>query len=188
VRTKLRGRVFRTGDWVHERDLVEGLLPLGPNPTDAAAVRAELWPRLGLGHPERFEAGDLLAAGRGFAVGTRTDGAALRLRRAGFGGVVAASVDVRFRESALRLGLPVLVIPSIKGSLADGDEVIANLLGGALENLRVRRLAVGTPLTDSDLRHLDEARGLELLGDAVPKDVDLDVVEIPATRPLTETR
>lgn len=187
MKPRLRGAAIRVGDWIHEREILGDGFPLAPGPADLEAARAGLLKRLGIGPPQAPELGDLLVAGRGFGLGTRSDYAPLLLRTQGFSAVLAESVDPRFRASALRLGLPVLPILGLGAAVAPGDELIVSLENAAVENLRTRRYLMGTAPTSLELRLLAEAPGLELLGRARPEPIDPDVLELTPTAPRERT-
>ena len=184
MRWKMRGRVHAAGDWVHEREILGDAVPAVPRVSDLDSAAAGLLQRLGPPGPAPFERGDIMVAGRGFGLGTTRDHTALLLRLFGFGAILCGSVDMAFRASALRLGLPVLVLPGIRATVEPGDELIVSIDNGTIENLRSRRVLLAPTPTPHEMRVLAQAPGLALMGVPDPRDEDPDVMEVgPARRP-----
>lgn len=184
MRLKMRGRSFRVGDWLSEREILGEGLDAAPRLAAVMQRRNDLLRRLGVRHEAKFERGDLLIAGRGFGLGTRRDHAALLLKAFGVGAVLAQTVDPRFRASAIRLGLPVLTLAGLEGGVQDGDELIVDCENGTIENLRTRRVLIANPPSPRELRLISEAPGMEQLGIAESMEPDPDVMEVPA-KPTT---
>jgi 3-isopropylmalate/(R)-2-methylmalate dehydratase small subunit len=183
MRLKMRGRSFVVGDWVHEREILGDDLGDVPRVSQLMPARTGLLRRLGVVDEDRFEGGDLIVAGRGFGTGTMRDQAPLLLKMRGVAAVLCQSVDPRFRQSAIRMGLPVLVLPGLKGGVADGDELIIDMQNGTIENLRTRRVLIAPTPSPRELSLLADSPGLDLLGISETMEPDPDVLEVPARPP-----
>lgn len=100
----------------------------------------------------RVQPGDLVVAGRNFGQGSSREHAALALRLAGVGAVVAASVARIFMRNAINVGLPVVVCDT--AGIAAGQRLRVDLAAGTLVNLSSgQRLSV-TPLPQVMIRLL----------------------------------
>lgn len=181
----MRGRSFLVGDWLSEREILGDGLDPAPRLADVMQRRNDLMRRLGVHHEAKFERGDLLVAGRGFGIGTRRDHPALLLKAFGVGAVIAQTVDPRFRQSAVRLGLPVLTLAGVRDGVQEGDELIVDVESGTIENLRTRRVLIADPPSPRELRLIAEAPGMEQMGIAESMEPDPDVMEVPA-KPATQ--
>lgn len=84
---------------------------------------------------QKVQPGDIVVAGANFGCGSSREAAAVALRRAGVGAVVAPSYSRIFYRNAVNQGLPAVAVPDIDG-FAEGDEIEVDL-----ENRRVRNLS-----------------------------------------------
>lgn len=166
-----RGRArLAPGPWT-ERDLLAGEAPDAP---DLRAIGQAILARLRPGAPT-FEPGDLLIVGPGFGAHTTTDWVALALAAVGVGAVVAPSMDRPLWEAFLRAGVPVLLTHGLRGAVDEGDDLTVDLDHGTVENVRRRRMLMGTPLGTWERDLVRTAPSRALYGAAVA--VDPDVLE-----------
>ena len=85
---------------------------------------------------EKVAQGDVVVAGRNFGIGSSREHAAIGLKRAGVGLVIAESVGRIFYRNAINQGLPVLVADeaTVK-DIEQGDELAVNVHAGVVRNL-----------------------------------------------------
>ena len=82
----------------------------------------------------RVRAGDFIVAGTNFGMGSSREHAALIIRLAGVGAVLAKSVARIFFRNAINVGLPVLVCDTDR--ISDGDELEIDLAAGVVADRR----------------------------------------------------
>lgn len=79
--------------------------------------------------------GDVVVAERNFGIGSSREHAAIGLKRAGIGAVVAESFGRIFYRNAINQGLPALVADaSVVAAIDEGDELVVTPLAGRIEN------------------------------------------------------
>lgn len=183
MKGRLRGHAHLCGDWVGERKLV-GDHAADWRPRELTRLLANVPSRLGLATVPPLEPGDVLVAGRGFGVETRTDWPALLLSLAGFGAVIAESVLPSFRDACIHAGLPVLVLPGARLTTGDGHDLILNLENGTVENVTTHRVLLASPMSPTELRLCRDAPARRLLG-AWEAPRDPDVIEETTPPPGT---
>jgi len=84
---------------------------------------------------KKVQPGDIVVAGANFGCGSSREAAAVALRQAGVGAVVAPSFSRIFYRNAVNQGLPAVAVPDVEGFLA-GDIIEVDL-----ENRRVRNVS-----------------------------------------------
>ena len=113
------------------------------------------------------KAGDVIAAGRNFGLGSSRELAPAAIKELGISCVLARSVARIFYRNALNLGLPVLTWPE-DFPVNEGDELVVDPATGVLENLTQGVTSKTTPLSGHILdivedggliAHLLKARG-----------------------------
>jgi hypothetical protein len=155
-----------TGRWT-ELDLVGDP---GRSP-DLATLAQRL--RDGLGRAVPFEAGDFLVVGKGFGHPTVSDWAALAFAKVAIGGILAARLTQRLRDSLLQAGVPILSLPA-NHPLREGDDVIVGFDAGTIEDVTQRRMTVTTELTLEEAALVRDAPAFALYGlERGPADPDV---------------
>lgn len=82
---------------------------------------------------ENLEPGDVLVAEENFGIGSSREHAAIGLKLAGVGAVLAQSFGRIFYRNAINQGLPVLrVDPSVVAQLNDGDAIQVDVFEGSI--------------------------------------------------------
>jgi len=148
----LKGRAFKFGDNISTDHIAPGRLAhLRSNlPELAKHVLEDADPTFA----NRIKAGDFIAAGSNFGLGSSREHAPLIIKMAGVSAILAKSVARIFFRNAINLGLPVLICDTTL--IDDGDELEVDL--GAST---VKDITNGTQLTfgkipEVMLRILDE--------------------------------
>lgn len=92
--------------------------------------------------------GDIIVASTNFGCGSSREHAAIALKAAGVGAVLAASFGRIFFRNAINLGLPVLVCPGIHGLTKRGDVLTVDAATGQVCNETRGLVAQAEPLSD----------------------------------------
>ncbi len=120
-----RGRVFRYGDDVNTDVIFPGRYTYTRSRPEEVAPHAleDLDPTF----VERVRPGDVIVAGRNWGCGSSREQAAVCLRHAGVGAVIARSFGRIFYRNALNNGLLAIVCPEAVEALEEGAEVEVDL-------------------------------------------------------------
>lgn len=150
-----QGKVFKYGDDVNTDVIFPGKYTYTiSDPKEMAAHALEdLDPEF----VNKVGPGDVIVAGRNFGCGSSREQAAVCLREAGVGAVVARSFARIFFRNAINAGLPVLVCPDAVDALKSGDTVSVDLAAGVLA-FGERRF--GFPALPEEVRGILEEGGL----------------------------
>ncbi len=92
--------------------------------------------------------GDIIVASTNFGCGSSREHAAITLKAAGVGAVLAASFGRIFFRNAINLGLPVLVCPGIHSWTQRGDILTVDVATGQVRNETKGLVARAEPLSD----------------------------------------
>ncbi len=125
VARPFRGRVFRYGDHVNTDVIFPGRYTYTKSRPEEVAPHAleDLDPTF----VERVRPGDVIVAGWNWGCGSSREQAAVCLRYAGVGAVVARSFGRIFYRNALNNGLLAIVCPEAVDALEEGAEVEVDL-------------------------------------------------------------
>lgn len=143
------GRVWRLGQSVRATDLVSAkhdkLGMSGQWGECAKHVFEDLRPEIA----GAMSPGDLLVAGAGFGAGHAHYymAAVMGVRTAGFGAILADSVNGLFQRAAIDFGLLVWDIPGISQLAAEGDVLSADFAAGRAENVSTHETLAFAPLS-----------------------------------------
>jgi 3-isopropylmalate/(R)-2-methylmalate dehydratase small subunit len=126
----IEGKVFKYGDDVNTDVIFPGKYTYTISDPEEMARHAleDLDP----GFVDSVEAGDVIVAGSNFGCGSSREQAAVCLREAGVGAVVARSFARIFFRNAINAGLPVLVCPEAVEAVEAGDRVSVDLESGVI--------------------------------------------------------
>jgi 3-isopropylmalate/(R)-2-methylmalate dehydratase small subunit len=91
--------------------------------------------------------GDLIVAGTNFGCGSSREHAAVALKAAGVGAVLAESFARIFYRNGINLGLPLLVCPGIAGQVQRGDLLHLEMAAGRVINRTSGAALVVEPLS-----------------------------------------
>ena len=130
VAKPFRGRVFRYGDHVNTDVIFPGRYTYTKSRPEDVAPHAleDLDPTFA----GRVRTGDVIVAGWNWGCGSSREQAAVCLRYAGVGAVVARSFGRIFYRNALNNGLLAVVCPEAVDALEEGAEVEVDLDGSAI--------------------------------------------------------
>jgi len=95
----------------------------------------------------RIKPGDVIVAGENFGCGSAREQAAMTLKYAQIGAVVANSICRTFYRNAINNALPVLALPGISEQFSEGDDLGYNFENGLLINYTTGREWRTEPLT-----------------------------------------
>lgn len=124
------GKVFKYGDDVSTDMIFPGRYTDGVN--DEAEMARYALNDLDPEFVQRVEKGDVIVAGANFGCGASREQAAVCLREAGVGAVVAKSFARIFFRNAISVGLPAVTCPKAADALSADDHVSLDLSSGIL--------------------------------------------------------
>lgn len=161
VRPTIRGRVWKFGDWISGDD---GILRFSElrnfaDDHDPAMLAQMCFAPILPGFAQQVTAGDVVVAGRGFAIPSHPP-APRALLACGIAAVVVESTDSAFIRRSLNAGLPVLTAPGITDLVAQGDELAVDLATGTVSRPDTGQSLDTKPWVDPMLDVI-EAGGLE---------------------------
>ncbi len=130
VSRPFRGRVFRYGDHVNTDVIFPGRYTYTKSRPEEVAPHAleDLDPMF----VKRVQMGDVIVAGWNWGCGSSREQAAVCLRYAGVGAVIARSFGRIFYRNALNNGLLAIVCPEAVDALEEGSEVEVDLEGSVI--------------------------------------------------------
>jgi 3-isopropylmalate/(R)-2-methylmalate dehydratase small subunit len=97
---------------------------------------------------KEFQPGDIIVASTNFGCGSSREHAAVALKAAGIGAILADSFGRIFYRNAINLGIPLLVCPHIRDLVKKGDILKIDLTIGRVTNETTRTTAQAQPLSD----------------------------------------
>jgi 3-isopropylmalate/(R)-2-methylmalate dehydratase small subunit len=153
----ISGKAFKYGDDVNTDVIFPGKYTYTiSDPKEMAAHALEdLDPEF----VRRVEPGDVVVAGENFGCGSSREQAAICLKEAGVGAVIARSFARIFFRNAINAGLPAIVSPEAVAAISAGDDVAIDLGRGVIES-------GGQEFTFPPLP--DEVRGILEAGGLIP--------------------
>jgi len=151
----IKGKVFKYGDDVNTDVIFPGKYTYTiSDPKEMAQHALE---DLDAEFIHQVRPGDVVVAGRNFGCGSSREQAAVCLREAGVGAIVARSFARIFFRNAINAGLPVLVCSEAVDAVSAGDEVQVDLSTGTLQFGEQR---FSFPALPEEVRGILEAGGL----------------------------
>ena len=152
------GSAWRYGDNVDTDVIIPArYLTTSDEATLAAHALEDLDPTFATGVKE----GDVVVAGANFGCGSSREHAAIALKAAGIGGVVASSFARIFYRNAINTALPILVSPAAVEATSPGDVVELDVEGASVHNVTLGRRFDAEPMPEFVL---DIARAGGLVG------------------------
>ena len=104
---------------------------------------------------DEVQPGDIVVAGTNFGCGSSREHAAMTLKGAGVGAVLAESFGRIFFRNAINLGLPVIVCPGISKCAQKGDEIRIDLETGEVTDVTRGKVLKTTPFSPYVLNILE---------------------------------
>lgn len=144
---KIRGRVWKYGDNVNTDVIFPGKYTY--TITDRREMAQHALEDLDPGFASAVQPGDVIVAGRNWGCGSSREQAAICLKEAGVGAIVAESFARIFFRNALNEGLPVIACPEAAAALRAGDIVEIDLEASVIR--RDEDLWPFPPLSESAL-------------------------------------
>jgi len=129
---KVRGKVWKYGDELDTDVIYPGKYLVTFDPIEAGKHAME---GIDPDFHKKISKGDILVAGRNFGTGSAREQAAVALKSAGIGAVVAESFARYFYRNAINVGLPVVEVKGIKGQIDEKDEIEVDLDRGVIKNI-----------------------------------------------------
>jgi 3-isopropylmalate/(R)-2-methylmalate dehydratase small subunit len=100
------------------------------------------------GFAAKIKKGDIIVAGENFGCGSSREHAAIALKLAGIGAIVAESQARIFFRNAINNGLPALECPGISRGIEEGNDMEVDLTAGQIRNLSTGAAFQFSPLPD----------------------------------------
>jgi len=129
---KVRGKVWKYGDELDTDVIYPGKYLVTFDPTEAGKHAME---GIDPDFHKKISKGDILVAGRNFGTGSAREQAAVALKSAGVGLVIADSFARTFYRNAINVGMPVLELKGIKNKVDEKDELEVDLDHGVIRNI-----------------------------------------------------
>ena len=104
---------------------------------------------------DEVQPGDIVVAGTIFGCGSSREHAAMTLKGAGVGAVLAESFGRIFFRNAINLGLPVIVCPGISKCAQKGDEIRIDIETGEVTDVTRGKVLKTTPFSPYVLNILE---------------------------------
>ncbi len=137
-----RSRVIRYGDHV-DTDVIIPARYL--NTADPAELAVHCMEDLDPDFKAKVGERRIVVAGRNFGCGSSREHAPIALKASGVQLVVADSFARIFYRNAIDIGLPIVECPEAAASIADGDEVEADLDSGTIRDLTTGKAFTSAP-------------------------------------------
>ncbi len=141
----IRGKAFVYGANIDTDQIYPGRFL---DQTDPEAVARHAMEGIDPDFVREIAPGDIIVASTNFGCGSSREHAAITLKAAGVGAVLAASFGRNFFRNAVNLGLPVLVCPDIHSRTQRGDILSVDLAKGKVRNETRDFTARVEPLSD----------------------------------------
>ncbi|HDM25328.1 MAG TPA: 3-isopropylmalate dehydratase small subunit [Thermoplasmatales archaeon] len=125
----IKGKALKYGDDVNTDVIFPGRYLALTEPEEIAAHAME---DLDPDFLKKLERGDIIVAGKNFGCGSSREQAAIALKYAGVGAIVAKSFARIFYRNAINQGIPVVECPEGAEAIEDGDEIEIDLDNGVL--------------------------------------------------------
>ena len=145
------GRTWKLGDNVSGDD---GIIQFSQVPDlgrfDIPALKAMCFATLRPEFPAQVKAGDIVVAGRNFAIQNHMH-ASVALKESGIRCIAVESCDTGFLRKSLNIGLPVIVAKGVTRVVEDGKRLSVDLESGTLRNLDTGATLATRPFSEQML-------------------------------------
>jgi 3-isopropylmalate/(R)-2-methylmalate dehydratase small subunit len=141
----IRGRAFVYGRNIDTDQIYPGrFLEL----VDPAEVGKHAMEGVDPAFVKEVEPGDLIVASTNFGCGSSREQAAITLKAAGVGAVIAESFGRIFYRNGINLGIPLVVCPGISRMVRRGDVLAVDPRSGDITNESTKQRANAEPLSE----------------------------------------
>lgn len=148
----LKGKAFVYGPNIDTDQIYPGrFLDL----TDADQVGKHAMEGADANFVKEVQQGDLIVASTNFGCGSSREHAAVTLKAAGVGAILADSFGRIFYRNVINLGVPLIVCPGISGIVKRGDVVTVDMVTGKVTNETTGATAQAQPLSEYVMNILD---------------------------------
>ena len=148
----LKGKAFVYGPNIDTDQIYPGrFLDL----TDADQVGKHAMEGADANFVKEVQQGDLIVASTNFGCGSSREHAAVTLKAAGVGAILADSFGRIFYRNVINLGVPLIVCPGISGIVKRGDVVSVDMATGKVTNEATGATAQAQPLSEYVMNILD---------------------------------
>ena len=127
----IAGKAHKYGDNIDTDVIIPGRYC---NMTDPQALAQHCLEDLDATFVEKVLQNDIVVAGDNFGCGSSREVAAVTLKAAGVGAVIANSFARIFFRNCINLGLPIIECPECVENIDTGDEIEINLSAGQIHN------------------------------------------------------
>ena len=127
----IKGKAFIYGPNIDTDQIYPGRFLDLTNPEDVGKHAME---GADPGFVKEVQAGDLIVASTNFGCGSSREHAAVTLKAAGVGAILAESFGRIFYRNAINLGVPLVVCPGIGSMVKKGDVVSLDMATGKVTN------------------------------------------------------
>jgi len=121
MRDEIKGKVWKFGDDINTDIIFPGKYTY--TISDPGEMAKHALEDADPGFASRVQKDDIIVAGRNFGCGSSREQAALCLKAAGVGAVVAKSFARIYFRNAINLGLSIAVCPDLSDAVKAGDEI-----------------------------------------------------------------
>ncbi len=139
---RIEGKAVVYGDNIDTDVIIPGRYLVLQDPAELAKHAME---GVDSAFPEKAKVGVILVAGRNFGCGSSREEAPVALKHANVKCVIAESFARIFYRNAINIGLPI-VEANLRGSVSEGDELIVDVINGAIENRAKKTKIKAKPL------------------------------------------
>lgn len=152
MKTKLEGKAFVYGANIDTDQIYPGRYLEITEPSEVALHAME---GVDKNFVKEIKEGDIIIASTNFGCGSSREHAAITLKEAGVGAVIADSFGRIFFRNGINLGLPLMVCPKISEMVKAGDTLSVNLLTGEIINNSSEQKAWAQPFSQYVLEILE---------------------------------
>lgn len=111
---------------------------------------------------KEFTKGDIIVASTNFGCGSSREHAAITLKAAGVGVILAESFGRIFYRNAVNVGVPVLVCPDVSNMVTKGDILAVDIESGIVKNQTTGEVAQAQPISEY-MMHILASGGIKPL-------------------------
>ena len=155
MKERIKGKVWKLCDDVNTDLIFPGKYTY--TVTDPSEMARHALEDADPGFAEKVQKDDIVVAGRNFGCGSSREQAALCLKAAGVGAVIAKSFSRIYFRNAINLGLPIVICPAVVDAVEPGDEIAIHFPRGKV--IHKGREYAFPPLSE-DVARILEAGGL----------------------------